>query len=337
MPFEDYWYVVAESRELAAEVVLARRVLDERLACFRGADGVPAVLRDRCLHRNAPLSGGVVRRGRLSCPYHGWTYDGAGRVVEIPALADDAPGAHCSPPYPVLEQDGYVYVRLAREAPGDIRPFAMPHWREPGWTNLRLQNRFAGSVANCVENFIDIPHTAFVHERIFRSTRGERLTATVRRERGAVHVAYRNERGNLGTYRWFLNPGGHEVRHTDSFHAPNVTSVVYEIGAKTFVITSQAVPVGDRETLVYTDLTYRFGPWNALAAPFVRRHGQRIIDQDVAILARQGENIARYGAEFRDTPADLIHRLVDSIREAIARGDDPRALPPVEHEIAFRV
>jgi phenylpropionate dioxygenase-like ring-hydroxylating dioxygenase large terminal subunit len=200
-----------------------------------------------------------------------------------------------------------------------------------------LQNRFANSVANCVENFIDIPHTAFVHRGIFRSTRGERLAATVARADGAVHVAYRNERGNLGTYRWFLNPGGHEIRHTDSFHAPNVTSVIYEIGAKTFIITSQAVPVDDRETLVYTDLTYRFGAWNALAAPFVRRHGQRIIDQDIEILARQGENIARYGAEFRDTPADLIHRMVDSIREAIARGEDPRALPKVVQEIEFRV
>jgi phenylpropionate dioxygenase-like ring-hydroxylating dioxygenase large terminal subunit len=336
MPFEDYWYVVAESGELTRDRVLARRVLDERLACFRDAHGAAAALRDRCLHRNAPLSAGVVRDGRLSCPYHGWTYDGAGRVVDIPAMAE-APPEHCSPPYPVIEQHGYVYVRLSRDAPGHIRPFDMPHWGEPGWTSLRLQNRFANTVANCVENFIDIPHTAFVHERIFRSTRGEALAATVRREGGSVHVAYRNERGNLGTWRWFLNPDNAEIRHTDSFHAPNVTSVVYEIGTKVFIITSQAVPVGERETLVYTDLTYRFGVWNAIAAPFVRRHGQRIIDQDIAILALQGENIARYGAEFRDTPADLIHRMVDSIRDAIARGDDPRALPPVEHEIVFRV
>jgi phenylpropionate dioxygenase-like ring-hydroxylating dioxygenase large terminal subunit len=337
MPFDDYWYIVAESRELAAGRVISRRVLDERLACFRGVDGRPAVLRDRCLHRNAPLSEGVVRDGLLSCPYHGWAYDAAGRVVAIPSLSGEGLPAHCSPPYSALEQDGFVYVRLNRQGPAAIVPFPMPHYGEAGWTSLRLQNRFANSVSNCVENFIDIPHTVFVHRGIFRSTRGERLTATIRRSAGAVHVSYRNERGNLGTYRWFLNPGGHEIRHTDSFHAPNVTSVVYEIGAKTFVITSQAVPEDDDETLVYTDLTYRFGAWNVVAAPFVRRHGQRIIDQDIEILARQCENIARYGAEFRDTPADLIHRLVDSLREAIARGDDPCELPAVEHEIEFRV
>ena len=88
------------------------------------------------------------------------------------------------------------------------------------------------TVANCVENFIDIPHTAFVHRGIFRASRGERLAATVHRESGAVRVVYRNERRNLGSYRWFLNPRGAEVRHTDAFHVPNVTRVVYDVSSK---------------------------------------------------------------------------------------------------------
>lgn len=337
MTFDTYWYVVAESGQLGATGVLARRILDERLVCFRAEDGRSVVLRDRCLHRNAPLSGGVVRGGRLCCPYHGWVYDGDGRVVAIPSLAGNELPAHCSRPFPVVEQDGYIYVCLRRDATHAGQPFPMPHYGEAGWTHLRLQNRFANDVANCIENFIDIPHTAFVHRGLFRSTRGERLTARLRRADGAVHVTYGNERSNLGTYRWFMNPGGDEIRHTDSFHVPNISSVTYEIGTKVFVITSQAVPVDGRETLVFTDLTYRFGAWSALAAPFVRRHGQRIIDQDIEILALQGENIARYGAEFRDTPADRIHQMVDSLRDAIARGEDPRRLPVLEETIEFRV
>ena len=336
MGFEDYWYVVAEAAELTTDRVLARQVIGERLVCFRAASGAPAILRDRCLHRNAPLSGGRVRDGLLTCPYHGWTYDGAGRVVDIPSMGPQT-GSHCLPPYPAIERDGYVYVRLNRDAPAAIEPHAMPHYGERGWRNERLQNRFANNVSNCVENFIDIPHTAFVHRAIFRSSQGERLTASVTRSDGAVRVVYRNERGNLGTYRWFLNARGHEVKHSDSFYAPNVTSVVYEIGAKTFIITSQAVPVSDDETLVYTDLTYDFGIWTTLAAPLVRRQGQRVIDQDLDILAAQMERIRQYGAQFRDTPADTIHRYVDSLREAIARGEDPRALPALSAEIEFFV
>ena len=336
MGFDDYWYIVAESRELRPGRVLGRCVLDEWLACFRGAEGQPVVLRDRCLHRGGRLSAGTAHAGRLICPYHGWEYDAGGNVVSVPSTPT-LPKL-CNPAYPVQERDGYVYVRLNRNAPADIAPFSMPHYGEAGWRHLRLQNRFANTVANCVENFIDIPHTAFVHRGIFRRSRGERICASIARENGSVHVRYRNERANLGSFGWLLNPRGAPIVHTDSFHAPNVTCVRYELPRGwVYVITSQSVPVSEQQTLVYTDLTYRFGPLTAAAAWFVRRQAQRVIDQDLDVLARQMEVIGKYGRAFVDTPADTIHRCVDSVREAIAQGRDPCTLPPFATEIEFVV
>jgi phenylpropionate dioxygenase-like ring-hydroxylating dioxygenase large terminal subunit len=340
MPFNAYWYVLAESAELRDGCVLSRSVLDEPLAVFRDTNGRAVVLPDRCLHRNAPLSKGCVQNGQLVCPYHGWHYDSSGRVTNIPSQAPAADYGYRLPPLDVCELDGYVYVSLKRDGSDDIAPWRMDHYRERGWRHVRLRNRFANTVTNCVENFIDVPHTAFVHSGIFRSPKGERIVATVTRSDGAVHVRYLNERANLGTWRWFLNPRGAEIRHTDSFLVPNITCVTYEIGERTFIITSQSVPVradDGGDTLVYTDLIYNFGLFNYLARPFVRWYGQRVIDQDVAILAAQMENIRRYGAEFRDTPSDLIHRCVESLREAIARGEDPCALPPLSREIEFYV
>ncbi|MEM7796271.1 MAG: Rieske (2Fe-2S) protein, partial [Cyanobacteria bacterium P01_C01_bin.118] len=88
MKFEDFWYVVALSEQLKPETVLQRTVLDEWLVVFRGVDGKPVALRDRCLHRNTRLSGGKVDRGQLECPYHGWTYDHMGKVTFVPAEGD---------------------------------------------------------------------------------------------------------------------------------------------------------------------------------------------------------------------------------------------------------
>ena len=340
MHFKDFWYVVAESAELRADAVLARSVLGERLACFLGPDGNPAVLPDRCLHRNAPLSLGRVRNGTLACPYHGWRYASDGRVVHIPSQPSAASHGHCLAPFDSREVDGYIYVHLNRKSSSEIEPWRYAHYSEPGWRHVRLCNRFANTVTNCVENFIDIPHTAFVHAGIFRTTQGQRIAASVQRKDGAVHVVYRNERANLGPWRRFLNPRGKEIRHTDSFFTPNVTCVTYEIGAHTFIITSQSVPVGGDDggdTLVYTDLTYNFGIFNDIARPFVRRYGQRVINQDVAILAAQMDNIRRYGADFRDTPADVIHRCVESLRAAVARGEDPCELPSLSRDIEFYV
>jgi phenylpropionate dioxygenase-like ring-hydroxylating dioxygenase large terminal subunit len=333
----DFWYVVAETRTLRPGQVLARRVLDEWLAVFRDASGAPVALRDVCLHRNAQLSRGEVRDGRLTCPYHGWVYDGEGRVVAVPSLGDDTRkiGRRCAVRYATCELDGFVYVRLQD---ADTAPWRIPHYGERGWKSLRLLNKFKNDVTNCAENFVDIPHTAYVHRGIFRSERRERLTATVTRAGGSVRVEYHGERVNLGLFRWFLNPGGGEIVHVDSFHMPNVTSVEYRMGPRRhFFINSQSVPVSDDETWVYTDLTYDYGVWNTLAAPFVRWYGQKIIDQDLVILENQMQTIRKYGRDFSNTPADVIHVFIESIRDALAEGRDPRTLPDRSQAIEFWV
>lgn len=175
---------------LSATSLLARTVLGEWLAIFRGSNGEPVALQDRCLHRNSRLSAGKVNRGILQCPYHGWLYDGNGHVIAVPAQGQSfksSPGCRgkC---YAVKERDGYVYVRLAATPRVDFEPFPMPHYGQPGWETVRVINRFANDVTNCAENFIDIPHTAFVHQGIFRSSRPKKLGMTVKRCDGAVLV-----------------------------------------------------------------------------------------------------------------------------------------------------
>lgn len=340
MKLDDFWYVVARSEELVPGAVLARQVLGEWLAVFRDAAGAPAALRDRCMHRNSRLSLGRVRDGCLQCPYHGWVYDGEGRVVAVPAEGEgySSPASRRARRFSTREQHGYVYVRLADAPTEAVEPFPMPHWDEPGWRHVRLVNRFRNDVTNCVENFIDVPHTVFVHPGIFRTSRGQRIEATVVRENGSVVVDYRNETDNLGWFRWFLNPEGTPIRHQDRFFMPNVTNVEYTFGPRrVFIITSQSVPCADDDTLVYTDLTFDYGVFNLVAGPIVRWQAQAVIDQDIVALGQQREVIDRYGAEFANTPADVIHVLVESIRDALARGEDPRALPRKVVDIAFRV
>ena len=338
MHLRDFWYVVAESHELGRDTVLARQVLDEWLVVFRGEDGKPAVMRDRCMHRAARLSRGTCKGGKLRCEYHGWTYGADGQVVAVPSEGDRfrALENRKTVVYASCEQDGFVYVRLGDDC--GIGPFVMRHHGEPGWHTVRVQNRFANNVTNCVENFIDVPHTVFVHPGIFRNQRQQALDATIRREGLEVHVDYRGETDNLGWFRRFLNPDGHTIEHTDSFYAPNVTHVVYRFGPKrSFLITSQSVPVSEYETLVYTDLTYDYGIWNRLAAPIVRYQGQKVIDQDIEALGLQGAVIEKYGDRFANTPADTIHVFVESIRRELEAGRDPRELPDKSVEVSFWV
>lgn len=51
----QYWYVVADARELTQQSVLARTILDESLACYRDPQGKVIIAQDRCIHRSARL------------------------------------------------------------------------------------------------------------------------------------------------------------------------------------------------------------------------------------------------------------------------------------------
>jgi phenylpropionate dioxygenase-like ring-hydroxylating dioxygenase large terminal subunit len=344
MNVKDFWYIAAEMRELKPGVVLHRRILGEWIALFQDETGAPVALEDRCLHRCARLSKGRVVAGRLQCAYHGWTYDSQGRVTAIPSEGPGGPNSQHrrARTYEIRIQDDYIYVRL-NDQNNDTsgrwsEPFRTPFYKAQGWASIRLQNQFQNTVTNCVENFVDIPHTSFVHPKVFRDPQQERFTARVRRSNGSVIVEYRNERANLGVFSWFLNPDGREIVHTDSFHMPNVTSVDYIFGKnRRFIITSQSIPIAEDRTLVYTDLTYNYGVWNALAKPIVRRQAKIIIDQDIAVLADQMETIKQYGARFCNTEADYIHAQIESIRQELDRDGDPTLLPDKEREIEFWV
>jgi phenylpropionate dioxygenase-like ring-hydroxylating dioxygenase large terminal subunit len=80
----NYWYIVDYADALAPgqvkEVVFWRRPI----ALFRGEDGEVHAVENCCAHRQLKLSEGDVQGSRLTCMYHGWTYEGDGKLVGHP-------------------------------------------------------------------------------------------------------------------------------------------------------------------------------------------------------------------------------------------------------------
>ncbi len=334
MEFAEFWYIAAQSKNLQPGFAVGVSILDEWIVLFRNENQEAVALQDRCLHRTAQLSKGFVQNGKLTCPYHGWSYSGDGEVINIPS-EETLQRKRYAKKYKTIEQDGYIYVQL-KENP-NILPFRSPSYQQKNYATIRLVNDFKNSVTNCAENFLDIPHTTFVHPIIFRNPKREKMRAEVERTGGHVKVNYLDEKSDFGIFSWFLNPKNKVIVHTDEFFMPNVTTVNYWFGKKHFIITSQSVPLTSTTTRVYTDLTYNYGIWNWFVRPIIRWQGQAIINQDITILNNQGKTIQKYGAQFQNTPADIIHTFIESIQNEIQHGRHPKDLSDKKERIEFWV
>lgn len=337
----ENWYVAATAGQVTAKKPFASTIMEEPLVLFRDAEGRACALLDRCLHRNAPLSKGALFGGCIGCPYHGWTYDGTGRVVIVPSEGHTpAPREGLAVQrFPTIEQDGVVWVYMGTaERAGEKQPFRFPRVGEAGWGSYFMLTRFDGDVTDLVENFMDVPHTEFVHAGWFRSASNARqVEVELERTTDAVHVEYFKPDDAIGFTSWLLNPDRKPMTHTDRFFMPNVTRVDYMWGERRgFIITSQITPVTPTTAQVYTSIAFRFGIVNPIARMLLPAYTRTVIQQDVRIMRMQTENLTRFGARcFHGTDADAIHRAIESLRDHALAGERSAAPGPLKTRLTF--
>lgn len=87
-------------------------------ACSAIGDGSAVVVRvgdevcayrNRCIHQDSPLAGGIVRNGVLSCPLHFWRYRaGSGELIGTRRRLER---------FPVVVVDGEAFVELPDAPP----------------------------------------------------------------------------------------------------------------------------------------------------------------------------------------------------------------------------
>ena len=125
-----FWQPVMRAKDLAPGRAKPLEILGEKFTLYRGEDGTPHVVAQRCPHRGTPLSLGWVEGDTLRCRYHGWRFDGTGQCVEQPN--EDRP--FCDkvrmPTHPTREYAGLIFAFLGE---GDPPPFVRyPDLDRPG-------------------------------------------------------------------------------------------------------------------------------------------------------------------------------------------------------------
>jgi len=307
---EHHWHAAARSVELGPKP-LGRVVLERPLVLFRDAGGRAVALADRCPHRNVPLSVGRCSDGQVECGYHGWRFDGEGRCRAVPGLDDTSDpdrAVRRVPTFPVVEQDGMVWVVVGDGEPAVAAPPRLVGVGEPGYRTVGLTLEVPGPMLAAVENALDVPHTSFLHRGLFRG-RSERVPVGVTVRHGAdfVEAHFDGEPVPPGVVGRLLAPDGGVVTHVDRFVVPSLAQVEYRLGARHVALNACYTPVDDRSCRLVAVAAYRLPVPEAVARRAILPLAKVILGQDNRILGLQQETVERFGGErFVNTPIDLL-------------------------------
>jgi vanillate O-demethylase monooxygenase subunit len=161
MYLNNAWYVAGWSNEMTSKP-LGRTLLDEPVVMYRGKSGKLVALEDRCCHRGMPLSHGEVFDNNIRCEYHGMTFEGSGRCVDIPGQSIIPQSAKVRS-FPIEERDDLVWIWMGDPAKANVDEIVRWPWHG-SWPYKAKSEVLKCNYLLASDNLLDQTHGAYVHK-----------------------------------------------------------------------------------------------------------------------------------------------------------------------------
>ncbi len=163
----NYWYPVGYTKDLAKGDLTEVTFWGKDFVVFRGHDGKLRAIENRCAHRQLKLTTGEVRGCQVVCPYHGWSFDGDGKLVDIPheLFGKKMPKLRL-PDFEVRERYGLIWLFPGeREKAASV---AMPEIPElegaDAWACVPVDFVLKAHHSMIIDNVSDFSH-AYLHKK----------------------------------------------------------------------------------------------------------------------------------------------------------------------------
>lgn len=163
----NYWYAVEQVANVAKKQVVEVKFWGTSVALYRDEDGRFHAVENRCAHRFVPLTLGTVVGDKIVCEYHGWQYNGAGELCEVPHTLFGKKMPQCKlKTYPLRVRYGLVWIFFGD--PENAEKVAMPEIPElegPNkWECVPVEFTVAGHHSMIIDNVSDFTH-AYLHRK----------------------------------------------------------------------------------------------------------------------------------------------------------------------------
>jgi len=278
---KNQWYALLESKQVKKGKVFGVIRMGEKLVFWRTKDSKVHCMIDKCIHRGVQLSKGKIIHDHLQCPFHGFEYDGSGKVRMIPAKGKNAriQDYFKQIAYPTKELGGLIFIFWGDwpEDKSNLPP--VPMFEEllgkkfKHYTKRRHWNVHYSLV---IENQLDTAHIPFVHTntigRGFKTlVHGPGLNECQDKGIYEIQVKPYNVKDDGKTIPLKPNEVPNDLKTYLYFRFPNIW--MNRISDNVIVFIAFA-PVDEENTLLYLRFYYkkrflrsiigRFGAWGNL-------------------------------------------------------------------------
>jgi phenylpropionate dioxygenase-like ring-hydroxylating dioxygenase large terminal subunit len=177
---KNLWYPICPSGFVAERPVALSR-LGYKLVLWREPSGALHALEDRCPHRGAPLSQGILIGNRIACGYHGVQVRGDGVVMSVPGSPGcKLEGARATRSFHLREAAGAIWLYNASETVDEAPPLILPdELTGAEFSSFLSYTEWDVDYRYVLDNVVDPMHGAFLHKQSHSMAEGD-MTAEFR-------------------------------------------------------------------------------------------------------------------------------------------------------------
>jgi len=281
----NQWYVILDSKEVGRKKPLKVTRLNETMAIWRDETGKVNCISDRCCHRGASLSCGKVVDGKIECPFHGFLFDGDGKVKLIPANGKNAKISESQhvKAYPTFEKYGFIWIWYGDIEKKTSEPFFFKELANMSYSTFI--DPWHAHYSRCIENQLDVVHLPFVHKTTIGGGNKTLVNGPVAIREGELLTFYVNNTTDDGITTP-LKP--EEIQDYKKlfylqFHYPNIWK--NPISEK-FQALAAFVPVDEENTLVYLRNYQSF-----VKIPILKQIANYLLKLSNIIILRQDKRV----------------------------------------------
>jgi len=304
------WLLVGRANKIKNKPV-AITIAGTKLVIFKGSNNIITILEDRCIHRHVALSGGEVKNNCIVCPYHGASFDSAGKCVKVPSISKEGnlPRRKVVSYKSHIDDYGCLWVNLSNDDSEFPNYFLST---KKNASVLEFKYEIKAPALAIIENFVDTAHTGIVHKGLFRGESHKKVQMHVKSDTRSVAIKTLGEESSNSILSKVLNSKNKPVRHIDEYIAPYNVKVTYEFGDLKITTVSVVTPIQEMNSMIHTFISIEGTVLKGVIKPFLKFYTDKILQQDVVILENQSQQIQDF-----NNPTSVFFETDKAINEVI--------------------